>query len=46
MTDVDSQLNIVKNMDDFLLYGLDEDELKEICLRFMLFAKKNSQVET
>ena len=44
---LDSQLNIVKNMDDFLLYGRNMEELKEKLEKFLSFAaEKNLKLNT
>ena len=44
---LDSQLNIVKNMDDFLLYGRNMEELKEKLEKFLSFAaEKNLKFNT
>ena len=46
MTDGDSriasQLNIVKNMDDWMLYTKDMNELEEKLEKFLQFAAKTS----
>ena len=44
---LDSQLNIVKNMDDFLLYGRNLLELQDKLEKFLSFAdEKNLKLKT
>ena len=37
---IDSQLNISKNMDDFMLYGKDEAKLEQKLEHFMKYAQE------
>ena len=39
---LESQLNILKNVDDFLLYGRDKAKLEEKLQKFLQFAEKKN----